>query len=70
MYVCVCNSVTDGQIRDAVDDGICTMEALCSELKVSSCCGRCSDCARKVLHQALAEQSYNEMSLGQQLATA
>ena len=53
MYVCVCNSVTDGDIRDAVAEGVCSMEGLSTRLKVSSCCGRCSDCARRVLHQAL-----------------
>jgi bacterioferritin-associated ferredoxin len=55
MYVCVCNAVTDGQIRDAAGRGVHSMEALCSQLKVASCCGRCSDCARKVLHGAIAD---------------
>lgn len=56
MYVCVCNKVTDHQIRDAAENGISTMDQLCSELRVSSCCGRCRDCAHRVLHQALSEQ--------------
>ena len=53
MYVCICNHVTDGDIRNAVARGIHSMEGLCSQLKVSSCCGRCTDCARKVMHQAM-----------------
>lgn len=56
MYVCVCNKVTDHQIRRAVDDGIDTLDALSRELRVATCCGRCKDCAKRVLNQARAEQ--------------
>lgn len=55
MYVCICNSVTERDIRLAVDNGVRSMEALGDELKVSTCCGRCADCARRILDQALAE---------------
>lgn len=55
MYVCVCNAVTDGQIRDSVSDGAQTMEDLNQSLDVASCCGRCADCARKILREALSE---------------
>jgi bacterioferritin-associated ferredoxin len=56
MYVCVCNAVTDRQIREAAGQGIRSMEALCDRLKVASCCGRCSDCARKVLAGAVSDR--------------
>jgi bacterioferritin-associated ferredoxin len=56
MYVCVCNKVTDHQIRDAADSGVSTMDQLCEELRVASCCGRCRDCAHRVLQQAVSEQ--------------
>ncbi len=49
MYVCVCNAVTDRQIRKARDNGASSVEDLSRELKVATCCGRCSDCARKIL---------------------
>ncbi len=49
MYVCVCNAVTDKQIRQACENGACTMEDLSRELNVATCCGRCQDCARKIL---------------------
>ncbi|MGB0662942.1 MAG: (2Fe-2S)-binding protein [Pontibacterium sp.] len=55
MYVCVCNAVTDKQIRAAVDEGVDTFEALQSELDVATCCGRCKDCACQVLDEKLAE---------------
>ena len=51
MYVCVCNAVTDRQIRQARDNGATTMDDLSRELSVATCCGRCEDCARKILHE-------------------
>jgi bacterioferritin-associated ferredoxin len=55
MYVCVCNAVTDGDIRAAASRGVCSMEALGDQLKVATCCGRCLDHARKVLFQAMSD---------------
>ena len=49
MYVCICNNVTDREIRDAVKNGVTTLEALSQQLKVATCCGRCSDCALNLL---------------------
>ena len=49
MYVCVCHSVTDRQIRQAAAEGAHTMDRLSAELKVASRCGRCAECARKIL---------------------
>lgn len=63
MYVCVCNSVTDRQIRKAVHSGVSTFEGLSAELKVATCCGRCEDCARRVLDQALDEEFMSEQGL-------
>ena len=65
MYVCICNNVTDGDIRNAVAGGIHSMEGLCSQLKISSCCGRCADCARKVMHQAMALNAISVSPLSQ-----
>lgn len=56
MYVCVCNAVTDRQIRRAVRNGIVTFERLQLELAVSTCCGRCEPFARQVLADAVAAQ--------------
>ena len=53
MYVCVCNAVTDHEIRGAVKLGVCTFDDLSATLGVATCCGRCSDCARRVLADAM-----------------
>ena len=41
MYVCVCNAVTDREIRQCVALGAQTFEQVRDCLGVSTCCGRC-----------------------------
>ena len=53
MYVCVCNAVTDHEIRAVVKLGVRTFDELSSTLGVATCCGRCAGCARKVLADAM-----------------
>jgi bacterioferritin-associated ferredoxin len=55
MYVCVCNAVTDGEIRSAVKLGVRSLADLSAALGVATCCGRCTDCARTVLDESLAD---------------
>ena len=57
MYVCVCNRVTDNEIRRAVQVGHDSLESLCSELRVGSCCGRCKDCALRLIHTTVSDQA-------------
>ena len=54
MYVCLCHAVTDRDICDAAARGIVSMSALSRELKVATCCGRCRDCACRILDEAVA----------------
>lgn len=53
MYVCICHGITDKDIRAAARKGVDSMEALSDQLKVATCCGRCADCARAVLHESI-----------------
>jgi len=55
MYVCVCNAVTDSEIRGAVALGARSLGDLSATLGVATCCRRCTDCARSVLDDALAK---------------
>jgi bacterioferritin-associated ferredoxin len=57
MYVCICNAVTEREIRSAVGEGVTTMRQLKHELGVADCCGKCADCARSVLNDELSNQS-------------
>jgi len=49
MIVCVCNNISDREIRQAVDLGI-TSE-LRQELGLGTCCGKCVSYAREVLNE-------------------
>ncbi len=50
MIVCVCNNISDREIRQAVDLGLSTMAELRRDLGVATCCGKCASCARDVLN--------------------
>jgi bacterioferritin-associated ferredoxin len=52
MIVCVCRKVSDRQIRQAVADGAHSLECLQIDLGVATQCGRCADCASRVLCEA------------------
>jgi bacterioferritin-associated ferredoxin len=52
MYVCVCQAVTDRQIREAAEGGARTLKDLRRDLGVTRDCGRCASCARQCLQEA------------------
>jgi bacterioferritin-associated ferredoxin len=56
MIVCVCNNISDREIRAAVDLGISSMAGLHRELGVGTCCRKCVSYARQVLNQHLDSQ--------------
>ncbi|WP_374012374.1 bacterioferritin-associated ferredoxin [Pseudoxanthomonas koreensis] len=45
MYVCICNGVTDKQIRQAVEDGCDSVAELTMRTGCGSSCGSCLDMA-------------------------
>ena len=53
MIVCVCNNISDREIRQAVDLGITTIEGLREALGVATNCGECLGYAMEVLDQHL-----------------
>jgi bacterioferritin-associated ferredoxin len=57
MIVCVCRRISDHQIRQAAADGAVSVECLQFELGVATQCGRCADCASRVLCEARAALS-------------
>lgn len=56
MFICLCNGVTDSQIRRAASAGVTSLDALQDELGVAGQCGQCSDAAIAVLAETLASQ--------------
>ena len=55
MYICLCNAVTEGAVRECAQNGVCSLEHLAAELGVGAGCGRCRDCAREVLRDVHGE---------------
>lgn len=49
MYVCVCNALTEREIRGAVELGCSTISELQRELGVGTCCGKCIPEARRLV---------------------
>ncbi len=57
MYICICRSLTDRDIRRGVFGGeIACMQSLRDRLGASTGCGRCEAVARDCLKEALAEK--------------
>ncbi|MDX1519529.1 MAG: (2Fe-2S)-binding protein [Gammaproteobacteria bacterium] len=54
MFVCVCNAITESDIRKAASNGVDSLEALTSELNVGGCCGCCCETAAECLNNALS----------------
>jgi len=49
MYVCVCKAVTDTQIKNAIDKGVCTRRQLFQCFGVGSDCGKCNKQVKELL---------------------
>ncbi len=55
MYVCLCNAVTEREVRACAALGIRTLDDLSFHLGVGAGCGRCRECAAEVLRDACTE---------------
>ena len=52
MYICICNAITENQIRSAAESGRATcMQTLGIELGVGVQCGSCRCAARCILEE-------------------
>lgn len=49
MYVCVCNAISDRQIREVLNRGATSLDEVKTYLPVAGCCGQCEDVAREVI---------------------
>ncbi len=53
MYVCLCQGVTDGQIREAIYEGCCSYREVREATGVGSQCGKCACVAKQVVRETL-----------------
>ena len=49
MYVCICNAITERQVRECASQGTCSVEELEALLGIGAGCGRCRECAAEIL---------------------
>ncbi|MDX2428757.1 MAG: (2Fe-2S)-binding protein [Xanthomonadales bacterium] len=63
MYVCICNSVTDSDIRAAVHNGVSNMRQLRQSTGCASQCGCCKETAVEILQQSLIEARQSKVLL-------
>jgi bacterioferritin-associated ferredoxin len=52
MYICMCNAITDRDVRECARSGCCSLDELSIELGVGTCCGRCRPAAKEILDEA------------------
>ena len=52
MYVCVCNAITDRQIRKAAKSGARNVRDLQRQLGVATGCGPCFEAAADILRES------------------
>jgi bacterioferritin-associated ferredoxin len=51
MYICLCNAITERQVRECARSGACSVDDLASKLGVGAGCGRCLECAVDLLRE-------------------
>jgi len=56
LYICICNAITERQVRDCARSGANSVDQLASELGVGAGCGRCLECAHDLLREVLSPQ--------------
>ncbi len=57
MFVCICNGITEGQIRAAIEEGACSVHELGARLGVASGCGCCAEFAASLLSESRPSES-------------
>lgn len=55
MYICICNAVTERQLKECARAGAASLEDVAFQLGVGTACGRCRECASGMLKEMRAE---------------
>lgn len=70
MYICICNGVTDKQIREAAASGCRSVSELTMRTGCGANCGTCLDLAGEMLADLHAQREFPVPVLGSGLACA
>ena len=60
--ICICMTVTRGEIKEAIKTGCQTVDALKAKLMCCTGCGTCEPRVQKVIAETLAEENTDEKS--------
>ena len=60
MYVCICQAVTEQDIKTTVAKGMTTVGQVCQQLGCASQCGKCVEQVQAVHQSALIEHRLTE----------
>jgi len=56
MYVCICNGVTERQVREAAEAGCTSVSELTMRTGAGACCGSCTGLAAEILDEVHARR--------------
>ncbi|MGZ8136219.1 MAG: (2Fe-2S)-binding protein [Methylococcaceae bacterium] len=70
MYVCVCKAVTDKQIKNAINEGVCTRKQLFDCFGVGRDCGKCNKHVKELLDENLQQRPILQTASNQSLVNA
>lgn len=65
MYVCLCQGITDKDIRDAVNEGCCNYKEVRQSLDIASQCGKCGCLAKQIVKETIAEAQVSSAMVAQ-----
>lgn len=60
MYVCLCQGITDKDIRDAINDGCSSYKEVIKALDIANQCGKCGCLAKQIVKETITE---NQLSI-------
>lgn len=63
MYVCICNRVSDRDIKASIQEGATTMRELYKKHSLGSQCGKCCQCAKKLLNNELISMAATQVQV-------
>ncbi len=63
MYVCICNQITESQLRDEIERGSSNIRQLRDTLGVTNQCGKCASCVKSCLKEHNKINHHSEILL-------
>lgn len=55
MYVCLCQGITDKDIRDAINSGCSSYKEVREALNIATQCGKCGCLAKQITKETIVE---------------